>query len=142
SLPHRSSGARSARSLARHRPAEHEAASRSPSAGNPLLGRWNCRQWQPYDEGRAPTILAIAGLDRAAHGLDEAAANGKPEAGPCPSAVPGVHAVELVENVLQILRRNAATLVEQPQAYTVARARGQEADGGARGRIFHGIVQE
>src|SRR6516162_5849771 len=57
------------------------------------------------------TVRPVAGANGPAHGLDEAAADGKPEAGAGAAAIGGMDPVELVEDPLQILRRDAIPLV-------------------------------
>ena len=61
-------------------------------------------------------VAAVVGDDRAAHGLDEAAADGKAEAGAGALPVGGLHAIEFVEDAFEIVRRNAVAFVAASQA--------------------------
>ena len=74
------------------------------------------RDRQRDREHGAAAVGAVAGDDGAVHGLDEAARNGKPEAGAGPHLIGLLHAIELIENVLEVGRRNAFALVEDLQA--------------------------
>jgi len=58
------------------------------------------------------TVRSICGDDRAAHRFDKASRNREPKAGSRPHLIALLHAVEFVEDALEIFRRNALTLVQ------------------------------
>ena len=80
-----------------------------------MLGAW-ARGRQRNGEHRPRPIDTVAGDDGAAHRLDEAAADRKPEAGAGAHAVALSHTMELVEDALELLRRDALALVDDAQS--------------------------
>ena len=86
--------------------------------------------------------VRLAADDGAVHRLDEAARDGEPEAGAGADLVGLLRAVELVEDVLEIVRRNAASFVEHAQADRVRRCASPECGSSFRRRVFRGIVEE
>ena len=88
-------------------------------------------------------VGAVAGDDGAAHRLDEAAADRKAEAGAGAHAVALLHAVELVEDALELVRRDALALVDDAQSDAArAGAAGLDPDGRALGGVFRGVVEQ
>ena len=67
-------------------------------------------------EDGAGAVGAVAGGDRAAHGLDEAAADREAEAGAGAHPVALLRAVELVEDLLDLVGRDALALVDRSRA--------------------------
>src|SRR5215469_13851664 len=84
----------------------------------------------------------VPGANGPPHGLDEAAADGKPEAGPGAAAIRGMHPVELVEDPLQILWRDAVPLVQHLKDDPVGRPLAPKLHRGAGGGVFRRIVEE
>src|SRR5262245_7889795 len=70
------------------------------------------RDRQPDREHGAYAVGSVCGQDRAAHRLDEAARDGEPEAGARAHMVAFARPVELVENVLEVMRRYSLALVQ------------------------------
>ena len=66
-------------------------------------------------EHRARAVGAVAGGDGAAHRLDEAAADRKAQPGARALRSAPLHAVELVEDALEVAGRNAGAFVEHLQ---------------------------
>ena len=64
---------------------------------------------------RSRSVRAVRRRDRAVHRLNEAARDCEPEAGSRPHMVALLRAEELVENVLQVRRRNALAFVDDLQ---------------------------
>src|SRR6185437_11435790 len=71
-------------------------------------------------EHRAMAAGAIGSCDRSAHRLDEAAANGQPEAGTGAMGVAGLSPVELVEDMLQVAGGNARPFIFDRDAHQSA----------------------
>ena len=68
--------------------------------------------WQAHDEARAVAVgHGAARRDAAAVALDDAAADGEAEPGPGDLPVAVARAVELVEDALQVLGRDAGAFV-------------------------------
>ena len=62
-------------------------------------------------------VGAIGRRDRAAHGFDEAAADGEAEAGSGSHAVALPHAVELLEDVFEVAQRDPLPFIEHLDAH-------------------------
>src|SRR5215470_3517601 len=93
-------------------------------------------------EDSAATVGAVLRLNRTAHRLDKAAADGKTEPGARALPVAGTHAIEFVEDALQILARNALAFIEDAEQHRCTRALGPQGDGRSGRRIFRSVVQE
>src|SRR5206468_2503370 len=81
-------------------------------------------------EDRTRPVGAVGGADAAMHGLDEASGDGQAEAGARAHPIALLDAVELLEDALQIIDGNAATLVENLNADGARVAPAADADGG------------
>src|SRR6185312_4128494 len=91
---------------------------------------------------RARSVQAIGGNDGTVHGLDESARDGEPEAGACAHLVDFLGAVELVEDVLKVAGRNAATFVDDPQGHGTCASPSLNADCRVGGSVFRGVVEQ
>ena len=98
----------------------------------------------PDGEDRAASVGPVAGGDRAAHRLDEAAADRQPEPGAGAHAVAFPRAVELAEHPLQILRRRCPAPRPGPAASPRRRRRPTPGSriGDSGVGIFGGIVEQ
>ena len=76
------------------------------------------------------------------HGLHEAARDGQAEPRAGPHLVALLHPVELVEDALQVVRRNALALVQHLQAHGVLVAPALDAHRRLRARILGGVVEQ
>src|SRR5215470_15130626 len=83
---------------------------------------------QANREYGAGAIGAVRRGDRAAHGLDEPAGDGKAEPGPGAHLIDLLHTIELVEDPFQVARGNALPLVHDLQADSIAIPPASDAD--------------
>ncbi len=86
--------------------------------------------------------VRFAAADRAVQGLDEAARDGQAQPGARAHLVALLHAVELVEDALEVAGGNAVAFVQDLQPDAVAVAPALNADGRIRRRILGGVVEE
>ena len=94
-------------------------------------------------EHGARAVEPVGGRDRAVHGLDEAARDRKAEARAGAHVIALLRAVELVEDALEVVRRNAVAFVEDLQVRrNRRRASSRMRIVGAGGRIFRRVVEE
>src|SRR6185437_7954187 len=98
------------------------------------LGHFGDRQGQ-LDAG-ALAEIAGQGMDRAAMGLHQPAADGKAETGAGDAVVAGLHAIEHVEDQLAFLLRNARSLVQYLDHRVLAPLEGADVDDPAGAGIF------
>src|SRR5215470_1253576 len=109
--------------------------------GRERCSRSSCRCRQLDREHRSRPIRPIGRRDGALHGFHEAARDGKAEAGARSYLVTFLHPIELVEDILQLVRRYSAALVEDLQAHRVLVAPALDANSGAGRRIFCRVVK-
>src|SRR6185437_12974383 len=89
------------------------------------------RNRQGDGEDGAWPVAAVGGQNGAPHRFDEAARDGEAEAGAGADLVSLAGAVELVENALPVLGRNAVALVDDLEDFDVPVAPAPDADRGA-----------
>src|SRR6267143_101672 len=97
---------------------------------------------QGNGEDRARAVPAIARYDRSAHRLDEAAADGEAEPGAGALPVGAPDAVELLEDMREMLGWDAAAFVENLDHQAVALPARPQRDRRAGRRVFPGIVEQ
>ena len=84
----------------------------------------------------------FAAIDGAAHGLDKAAGDGKPKPGAGANLVSLGGAMKLLEHMLDLLRRNAAALIDDLQLDRAPLLPAFDAYRRLGRRIFGGVVEE
>src|SRR5689334_7212991 len=91
---------------------------------------------------RAGAITAVSGLNMTALGLNKAAADRQAKTRTSATPILRMHAIEFVENALQIARRDARSLIDDFDRHRLAIAPGSNIDTAAGRRVFGGIVQK
>ena len=95
---------------------DHQHAQRRAGGHQERLRRSMGRSWRGTGRVKGEDcplpVRPIAGGDGAAHGLDEAAADGEPQAGARPASVGGMDAIELVEDTIEIGGGNPLALID------------------------------
>ncbi len=100
------------------------------------------RDRQPDGEDRARPVGPVRRGDSALERLDEPARDREPEAGAGTHLIAFLDAIELVEDMFQIIRRNADALVHDAQADRRRFAPAVDMNNGSRRRVFGGVVEK
>ena len=98
--------------------------------------------WKADGEDRPRAVGAVRRRDGAAHGLDEATADGEPEPGAGGDVVGLAHPVEAVEDAFEVIGRDAWSLVDEAQHHLVAVPPSLNCDCGGWRRILGGVVEK
>src|SRR5260370_23326181 len=95
-----------------------------------------------HDELRTASVTAIGRLDAAAQGLDKALGDGEAEPGAGAAAIAIVGPVELLEQLVKRLRRDARPFIPHDDLDAITGGPHLDLDAAAGRRILGGIVQE
>src|ERR1700731_2387297 len=102
------------------------------------------RNWHRQSDGenRARPANPVSSRDRASHGLNKAAANGKAE--PCAGTLPirASNPIELVKKPIEIGLRNTLTFIKHPDGDGTTLKSRHDHDARPWRRIFRRIVKE
>src|SRR4029078_11733751 len=99
------------------------------------------RHCEEDGENRSGPIRSVRGNDRATHGFDEAARDGKAKTGAGANLIALLSAVKFVEDVLELLGRNTAAFICDLQLHLAVLLPALNHDDAARGCIFRGIIE-